>query len=256
MKRMLCLLALSASCAGLLGVGLAMASSSKPMGPSFESVKEGLVASRLRNRLRFRVSASRYRRSGFARGGCPTGSALVIPEAEDQARAPSYLTASSHPTFFIHVPALPEASGIIYIETADSASRNPQVYKAAFDLAEQAGIVGIKMPGDAPVLEEGSTYQWRVTMSCRTEDGPGLIVLRSGEVTRVADVSGTAEERLDYYLDEGIWQETAEILAIAHHQNSSVEADEDWAAFMEASGLSQFVDTPILGMVNSRLLEE
>lgn len=267
MKPVICLLAFSASCLGILGSGAAAALQPTPIVSSFESTGDVLMAGRLRNRLRFRVSASPYRRGGFSRGACPSeGAYPVMPLAEAEAAVPivatddqgttSYLTASSHPTFLMKVPALENASGVLYIESPTTASRNPQVYKAAFDLDVEAGIVGIQMPSDAPALEEGNRYGWRVVISCGADDKDSTITFRGGEVTRVADVSGSVEERLGYYLDEGIWQETAEILARDRYQTASAAADEDWAALMAASGISQFAETPIVGMISSTLPAE
>ena len=256
MNRLSSLFSLSVGLVAILGVNTVNAAlQPTPVVPAFEATGEMLMANRLRNRgLRFHVRPSRYRYGGFVRGSCPQGAAPIVPITEDKTYAPSYLTASAHPTFFINVPELPDASGFIYVDNPDLPGRNPQLYKVAFDLDGGAGIVGIQMPKDAPGLEVGSSYRWRVAIDCSSAGAEGdTIVFKGGEVERVADIEGATEQRLEYYLQEGIWQETAEIVAKDRYNAPSAGSNEDWAALMEESGLSQFADTPIVAIVEGRL---
>jgi len=257
MRRLSYFLACSMSLVAMTGYKASAASQPTPLIPTVGSTSELLVANRLPRGLSFRVSASRYRRGGFSRGSCPEGAAPVVPVAEDETAAPTYLTASSHPTFFINVPEMPDASGFVYVEDPNSAQRNPQLYKAAFDLSGDAGIVGIEMPESAPALQEGGNYRWRVVINCSTGEGEeNTIVFSGGEVERVANISGTTQEKLDYYLSEGIWQETAAILATDRYADTSATADEDWAVLMEASGIPEFADTPIVAILESELSDD
>ena len=258
MKRLSYFLAFSLSLVAIAGLDVQATLQPTPIVPAFESANTVLTANRLRNRgMRFRVRSSRYRRGGFSRGSCPDGAAPVVPIGEDETVAPAYLTASAHPTFLINFPELTEASGVIYVEDPNSPGRNPQLYKATFDVTEQAGIMGIQMPSEAPMLEEGRTYRWRVVISCGAEGTEeSTIVFSGGEIERVADIEGTREEQLEYYLQEGIWQETAEIIAAYRYDDPSAETDEDWAILMEASGISQFAETPITEITNGRLSED
>lgn len=259
MKRLSYLLALSLGLTAIVGVEAVNAAlQPNVMTPAFGSMDEVLLANRLRNRnLRFRVRSSRYRRGGFSRGSCPEGPAPIVPEAEDTAKTPIYLTASTHPTFFINVPEMPGASGVLYVEEPESDRVNPQLYKAAFDLTGKAGIVGIKMPDDAPMLQEQSDYRWRVVISCSAEDSEeDTVVFPGGSIQRVADIEGTPEEKFDYYLGEGIWQEVAAIIAADRYYNASLSADEDWALLMEDAGLSEYAATPIVEIVEATLPTE
>ncbi len=256
MKRLSSLFAFSVSLVALFGVN-AVSAALKPISvvSAFESAGEVLMANRLRNRgLRFHVRPSRYRYGGFVRGSCPEGAVPIVPVAEDETRAPSYLTASARPTFFINVPELPDASGFIYVDDPTLSGHNPQLYKVAFDLNGQAGIVGIQMPKEAIPLEVGSKYRWRVAIDCSSAGVEGnTIVFKGGEIERVDDIQGTTEQRLEYYLQEGIWQETAEIVAKDRYRTPSIGNNEDWAVLMEESGLPQFANTPIVAIVEGRL---
>ncbi|MEO1208706.1 MAG: DUF928 domain-containing protein [Cyanobacteria bacterium J06638_20] len=266
MRRLFYLLALSLGVTAMVGAEAVNAALQPNVAtPAFGSVDEVLLANRLRNRnLRFRVRSSRYRRGGFSRGACPEEKAYGISPKIDTSEAasgstrelaPAYLTASAHPTLFMKVPALPsEAYGQLHMETTDDATRNPKFYTAAFDLSGQDGIVGIRMPAEAPALEEGNSYRWRVVISCSTDISDNdVIVFSGGEVERVADITGTPEEQFDYYLEEGIWQEVAEVIAEDRYYNASPEADEDWAVLMENSGLPEYATTPIAEIVDATL---
>jgi hypothetical protein len=258
---MKCFARLCALCIGVVGIvgGEAMAAlEPAPVAPAFNATGDVLLANRLRNRgVSFRVSASRYRRGGFSRGSCPEGAAPVVPVAEDDQAAPSYLTASAHPTFLINVPEMTNATGVIYVEDPTSGDRNPQLYKANFDLTDKSGIVGIEMPAEAPALEVGSSYRWRVVINCSPDTGEdNTVVFSGGEVQRVADMEGAVDEQLEYYLAEGIWQETAAILALNRYNQTSATANDEWAFLMEESGLPQYATTPIVAIVVGQRADE
>jgi hypothetical protein len=177
--------------------------------------------------------------------------------AEDDQAAPSYLTASAHPTFLINVPEMPNASGVVYMEDPASGNRNPQLYKATFDLTDTAGIVGIEMPSEAPALEVGSSYRWRVVINCSPDEGEeNTVVFSGGEVQRVANTEGTVDDQLEFYLAEGIWQETAEILAVNRYNQASATANEEWAFLMAESGIPQYATTPIVAIVDGQMATE
>lgn len=273
MKRLSYLLALSLGLTAMVGAEAVNAATLQPRAvtSAFGSMDEVLLVNRLRNRgnFRFRVRPSRFRRGGFSRGTCPEEKAYGIspkmdtPEAVDDFKkepAPAYLTASDHPTLFMKVPALPsEAHGQLHIETetTDGVNRNPKLYTAAFDLSGQEGIVGVRMPIEAPVLEEGTSYKWKVVISCSEDlDDLSTIPFLGGVVERVADIDGTPEEQFAYYVSEGIWQEVAEVIAEDRYYNPSPDADEDWAVLMEESGLAEYATTPITEIVEATLFVE
>jgi hypothetical protein len=223
----------------------------------------------LGGRFSFQVSASRYRRGGFSRG-CIGGesAAPIIPATPADAtvddpaeQSPAYLTAASHPTFFFNTPALSDAEGVVTILDPEVATKDdPEIYEAGFTFTSEAGIVGIRMPSDAPALELGKSYRWQVVIECSPADADGngenTIVFKGGVVQRVADLEGTPDEQLAYYLEAGIWEDTVKVVAEDRYTNSVASADEEWAVLMEASGLSQFADTPIVAIENSNLLED
>ncbi|MBE9062396.1 DUF928 domain-containing protein [cf. Phormidesmis sp. LEGE 11477] len=242
-----------------------------------------LLASRFSRfrRGRFRVRASRYRRGGFSRGSCPQQDAFMpltpsfeeestatgIEESTDIAISPTsplllpitaYATTSTHPTFFLNLPALSNAKGTLFVDNADpNASRaQRQIYKVDFDISEEAGIVGIKVPDDAPPLNPGQTYLWRLAITCAADSDRDVVLVRGGVVDRVAvdEISGSVDERLEYYTDQGLWQNLLMLTAEERYQSpESSTANQNWADLMTASGLEDLATVPIMNIITAEL---
>lgn len=259
MKRLMYRLALAVGLTAVVSLSAAATVQPTPLLPAFDSTDEVLLANRLRRRgIRFNVRSSRFRRGAFSRGTCLEGAVPIVPIPEDESETsrkdPFYTTTAARPTFFIYVPEMAGASGFIYVDRSNTTEINPQIYKVAFDLGRGGGIWGIEMPDDVPPLEEGAQYRWRAVLRC--DAAVGSEVFTGAEIERVAGIDGTTEERLDYYLDAGIWQDTVELIAADRSTNDpSTGADEDWAILMEASGIPEFADTPIVAITEGRLSE-
>lgn len=242
--------------------------------PAFDSVEQILLS---RNRLRgyrFNVRPSRYRGGAFSRGDCPVDAQeklqAIVPDptniddvdlAASESAAnifggiPAYQNAASHPVFLLHAPAIEGASGVLYVEIPTLSLRERQQYKVAFELSDQAGILGIQVPQSAPALEVGQTYRWRVAVECSPEDDElDIISFNSAVYEQVTDIDGDEQTRLSYYLEQGIWQDTAVILADARANSLDADADEEWAVFMDVSGTPQFVEAPVIDIQVGRLL--
>jgi len=269
MKRFAQFVALSISITGIVGLRVHAAQTFNPIQPTFQATNDVLLANRFRGRFSFQVRASRYRRGGFSRG-CIGGesAAPIIPATPDDdtvenpaIQSPAYLTAASHPTVFFNTPALSNAEGVVTILDPGVATKDaPKIYEAGFTFTSEAGIVGVRMPSEAPALELGKSYRWQVVIECSPEDADGTgentIVFKGGILQRVPDVEGTHDEQLAHYLEAGIWEDTVKMVAEDRYTNSVASADEEWAILMEASGLPQFASTPIVAIENSNLLED
>ena len=268
-----CLLGL-VCCGGLVGMRslTAVATQAQPLTPAVTVPDGHLLANRLGGRVRFNVRASGYRRGGFARGSCPAITefqpVVPMPENATQTEAMISLTASTHPTLFIRVPDLPATSGNLIVSRGDLAKplgeRFQQVYKVDFDLSGQgAGIVGIRLPEDAPDFQlansESEVYSWQISINCDPNDPLNIVTVNpAGMLQRVPDLAGTPDEQLAYYLEEGIWQESLTILA-ADRVNSplaNATLQTEWEALMEGGNLSTLASSPVIEIVDGRLVDE
>ena len=169
-----------------------------------------------------------------------------------------YLTASDHPTFFLHLPPLPATTGKLTIQNTDTSLplSQRQVYETNFAITGQSGILGIRIPQTAAALQMGNTYTWQVSIICPANtvaDTPeSSMAYFGGVIERVADISGTPAEGLDFYLTEGIWQE-ALLLTLADYQSNRSDASaQRWSALMTAAGLEQFSTQSFLGIIDGQ----
>ena len=234
-----------------------------------------LVANRLGRYgfRRFRVRASRYRRNGSARGTCPREDNFVpvVPVIEDSSETTAsasdsnnppvaaYSTASAQPTFFVKFPQMPPTQGTLFVENADASlpRSQRQLYKVEFSLPGSAGIVGIRVPTDAPALQAGTTYLWRLSIYCVAGSTRDVVLLRGGVVERVPSVTGSADQRLAQYIEQEIWQDLLMTIAedrYAATNRSTIEAE--WQNLMTGAGLPEELrNTPIVAILDARLVE-
>lgn len=177
---------------------------------------------------------------------------------EDTDFASIYLNASPHPIFFIKSPALPGAIGTLYVDRPDLDYTERQQYKVEFDMPDSEGILGVHIPESLPPLQPGMTYQWRLYVECSPEDERFDVIglQTAAQFEQVANIEGSEDEQLAYYLEGEIWQSTVELLATDRYYNPSPEANKDWATLMEASRLPQFANTPIVSIQEGRLVED
>ena len=215
-------------------------------------------------RRRFRVRSSAYRNWGFSRGpSCPAEGEIValtpVVDENDSPLAgvtPTYLTASSRPQFFFHMPALPATNGILTIRSEDSSINLTEryFYSTEFNVQGQEGIVGIRLPDEAPPLEIGQTYLWSVAVACDPGNIRDSLRVHGGVLERVADVSTTTTNRLEAYADQGIWQEPLSILAEQYYANPNDGAiASNWADLLNSVGLDPAITTaPIVQILDGQ----
>jgi hypothetical protein len=212
-----------------------------------------LIASRLG--FRFRVRSSRFRRGGFSRGGSCSQAGSIVPltpvkDSEGNAlgdNAAAYLTAAAHPTFFFYVPTLPATKGILTLQRPDLPLTQQLVYQTDFNLNGQAGIVGIQLPDNAPSLDVGVQYIWRVSVACDPENHRDSLTAMGGVVQRVPGITGSPTEQLKFYQDQGIWQDTVALMATEVHNaptNSAIA--NEFSTLLEEAGLDAIAHAPVI----------
>lgn len=213
-------------------------------------------------RRRFRVRSSAYRRGGFSRGAsCPVDGQItaLTPFVDENDSplagiAPTYLTASSHPHFFFYIPQLPTTQGILTIQSSEDTTLSlteRYYYKTAFTVQGDAGVVGIRLPDDAPPLEVGQSYVWRVSVACDPIDIQDSLTVHGGVLERVEAGPGAT---LDAYADQGIWQEPLSILAEQYYANPTDGAiASNWADLLNSVGLDPAIATaPIVQIMDGQ----
>ncbi|AFY74532.1 protein of unknown function (DUF928) [Synechococcus sp. PCC 7502] len=108
------------------------------------------------------------------------------------------LTASAKPSFLFYVPSMKEGKALFQLFD----QQDDKVFQTTFDLTATGGIVQFNLPNDAPNLETGKNYQWRVVI--RNTEGTNELkgfVRRVSLSAKVNSQPQTAET----YAQEGIW---------------------------------------------------
>lgn len=218
--------------------------------------QEMLLARSARRRLSFRVGVrpSRYRVGGFSRSAaCGSDQTLMalVPPTQQQERLPNGQatvdkTASAHPTFFVHLPALPGKTALFTLQ--NEAGTGNDLYRVKFALTSKPGVVGIALPASAPALQVGQKYLWQVAIACDPDDSASSIVVSSW-VERV-NSPAAGDDRVATLAEQGIWQDAVTLLALRRYQQPQDQsAAEDWATLMEDAGLPQFKQSEIVQIV-------
>ena len=161
-------------------------------------------------------------------------------------------TAIAHPTFLFYFPDDPAA--VDYAEfILLSADEKEEIYSAQFTPTEY-GIVSVSLPPDADkALEAGQAYHWYLNLHCQTTEGVPSV---NGWVQRLADNSQdipSADSQLPRLWYDAIAQTAAALTSpqsvISTGSAGNVDAQTQWNTFLSAAGLSELVDTPIVGNV-------
>ncbi len=172
------------------------------------------------------------------------------------------LTVATHPTFFVYVPATSATEGFLSIEDEN----NPQQqYQTNIPLTGQAGVIGVPLPDNAPVLEVGKTYKWSFVIKCGGVLRPDSPLVEGkvqrvevsdlprveGQIQRVeaADLSNQSPlERASVYGKKGIWYDTLANLAIARRDRPDDASLKDaWTQLLQSKsvGLDAIATQPL-----------
>lgn len=162
------------------------------------------------------------------------------------------LTVADHPTFFVYVPQT-SAKMVLFV-LKDETETEDYYYQKTIPLAHTAGIVSVKLPSDAPVLEVGKRYRWSFVLLCGGElrpDSPGI----EGQIQRVAENPALSNqlkgssllERAALYGKDGIWYDTLTNLAeLRRSQPQDVTVAATWEDLLKSVGLEAIATKPLL----------
>ena len=170
------------------------------------------------------------------------------------------LTTVSHPTFWIDLPKTSAQQAILLVkEGSDSNWHHLATHsQQSIDLKGKAGIIGIKLAQDAPVLEIGKNYQWIVTLVCGDRPNPNDPLVAAG-IKRVAESKITMDvpttltqlERASQYAEKGIWYDALDILVA--EKSSLNNWHNIWVKYLQSGGLADdIVRKPVISEVNDR----
>ena len=196
--------------------------------------------------------------SGITRSfGCVYACLIALMPDLKQENKPIPQTISERPTIYFLTPEFNGSVQFILYEdnvvtvkpqseSGLPASSKKQIYEKSFAISNSAGIIAMKMPDDAPILEVGKDYTWRFTVKGKTIEGNKMV---QGKMRRVLPTRNLVAqlptiskplERAVLFAQEGIWFEAVQALADAQLTvPTNTEALEEWTSLLKSAKLDR-----------------
>lgn len=151
------------------------------------------------------------------------------------------LTTESHPTFFFYLPKTVAQSAEFVLKDAD----DKDVYRAKVPLSG-SGLVSLRMPDDAPELQEGKDYQWYFNVICKPSDRlqdnfvtAWVQRVKPDEKLTQSLKTVSNRQRPNLFAQAGIWQDTLMLLTELRRANpTDPSLVSEWDALLKSQGLS------------------
>jgi hypothetical protein len=217
------------------------------------------------------IRASDKRAPAAARGGCSADNkkekeflTALLPQTnrkflpEDRIEIES--TVEAHPTFFVAIPQTSARQAEFLLLKEKDGDEDQTVYQVKFALTSHPGIVGFRLPNEAPALTVGQKYHWFISLVCNSDDSEPPLPGVEGWVKRV-ELDATLAQQLKQvaqrdrprlYADAGIWTDTLTTIAelLKANPNDS-EIAEDWESLLESVDLQKIAQTPLVQITSN-----
>lgn len=203
-------------------------------------------------------------RGAAGRGNCSTNLNVpltaLVPSSKNANKEQSAivatdvwgLTVRERPTFLFYVPytQLSATSEFVLQDSEDN-----DIYRTPVTLPKEPGIVRLELPPESAPLAVDKMYHWFFKVRCSQNMASPVFV--EGWIQRVtlnpvvANQIATAaslQQQVELYAKNGIWYDTAAILAQMRLQNSDdTTSKADWDNLLETIDLSNLASESIKG---------
>ena len=159
-------------------------------------------------------------------------------------------TLSASPTLFVYVPQTNNKRGNFIVREG-----NKILSSTVVKLPSKAGIVSLTIPDNSNVsgLEMGKNYQWTFAIVCNEQNRFQDEYL-SGYVQRIDNPElekkiqlNPIDKRVNFYAQEGIWQETLTTLVQLRQDNpNNYTFVENWQNLLKSVGLENVATQPLI----------
>lgn len=177
--------------------------------------------------------SGRHKGAASRPSGCPRINMPLIALVPDNEPG---LTVAESPTFWFHVPALPESARSAEFILQDSSGSD--IYKTRFTLPETSGIIKVTLPSLQPIsLKIGERYRWYFKIYCQPEN-TALYFWVDGQIERVPE---------NAYPANSIWYDLLTNLAERRRtapENANLR--DEWTNLLKEVGLGELVQEPFL----------
>lgn len=155
-------------------------------------------------------------------------------------------TLNSTPSWFWYMPETTAAAEFVLFD------RDGNLVYTTTIAIPQAGIVSLSLPDDIPLALD-SDYHWYFSLICNPDDRSEDIYTEGWvrHVSRNAALmeqfeAATPIDRIALYAANGLWYDAIATLANLRRESpDNVTATDQWAALLEAVGLSEFAGMPL-----------
>ncbi|NMF57921.1 DUF928 domain-containing protein [Pseudanabaena yagii] len=176
----------------------------------------------------------------------------LTPQAEINI-PPIPQTISERPTIYFRIPKFRGSVTFRLDKDKDAAlSTQGKVYDKKFEINNDEGIIAFKLPDDAPILEVGQIYIWRMKFSSldlnlnqfATIEGSVRRILPSKQLTEELSKSSKAIDRAASFAKEGIWFDMLQVLAEAQTTvPSNAEVRKAWVEILKVAFKNQSIQS-------------
>jgi hypothetical protein len=241
-------------CIGAVGgaialVGLVSAPVLAQPSPALIAQRGGNKIIYVRREVSGPAPGGRYRGGGSRSGGsqtlCPVTKVpltALVPFQESYEKGQENLppmvnvwgyAASDRPTFWVYVPY--NTGSIPARFSMDDETAGNTIYETAVKLPNQAGIVGIPLPADAPALQPGKRYRWFFSLNCKAPNATAAtteninveaVVIREALPAAIARqlTSAPSLQNAIAFAQNGFWYDALTTLAKLRQQNPQDES--------------------------------
>lgn len=157
-------------------------------------------------------------------------------------------TLSERPTILVYLPASEAKVAIFSLKDEDQ----NLLYQTNLVAPTTGGVVAIQLPEEAPALEVGKNYQWFVTLQLEDQLTPGSPFVDAW-IKRIEPTDALAQaldnatplEQAEALAANGVWYDTAAILAQLQTDGAEADLASQWAELLSSVGLDVVAESPI-----------
>lgn len=154
------------------------------------------------------------------------------------------VTTAARPTIFAYMPVVQDSvASLVEFELVDAAGRS--IYFTELEPVTTSGIVGLRLPKNAPELEVGRAYRWVVTVYDQLDEVSGQTMGLIQRVEQPASVTAelaqatSAYERAMVYVEARLWYDALAAMAAAYRETPTPAIRDSWAQLLRSAGLDE-----------------
>lgn len=190
-------------------------------------------------------------------GSCVVGKTSLIalvPNSKIKPVGRIGLTTQERPTIFVYLPKTNAQSAEFILKDVEE----EDVYRTTVPISGQQGVVGFKLPADAPALEVNKDYQWFFNVICQPSDRLRDVFV-SAWIKRVEPnttlmnglKNSKPRQRPNLYAQAGIWQDTLTALSeLRRSSPSDKTVTDEWNTLLKSIGLGDVPGGPPNGQLS------